>query len=403
MPESGALSTRENHRMSGSPEMKVLFISHVSLGEDLYGAAQSLVYLIEGLQEKGVKCFVILPGDGSQLERMNPPVKYMTLPYNMWAKDQRNLLKRVLNTASHFIFSPIVAVYAIQWQVDIIYTNSIMTPIGALAAGLLGKPHVLHVREFGWEDFRFRFDLGEAFSARLMSNLSKRVIMISKALEKKYSHYINPNKMDVIYNPVHISNGHLQRKSSENIGKDQNHVPKLVIVGRIHPSKGQEDAISAVNELIQRDIGVSLDIVGSGEDQHINELEHMIRKHNLQQYVHLTGYVDDPERIMKAADICLVCSRSEAFGRVTAEAMIAKTSIVGARTGATPELIRENKDGLLYDYGDPVDLANKIEYILENPEEAARMRENGFKRATSEFTLDQYISGVYDILKDISK
>lgn len=104
---------------------------------------------------------------------------------------------------------------------------------------------------------------------------------------------------------------------------------------------------------------------------------------------------------MAAADFVLVCSRAEAFGRVTAEAMLAWTPVVGARSGATPELIRDHQEGLLYEPGDHRDLARKIEYLIQHPEEARQMGKQGYKRASTELTVDRYSKQVYDLLQEL--
>lgn len=236
MPKSDQVILGENSSDLMSTNMKVLFISHVSIGENLYGAAQSLVYLIRGLRERGVEPYVILPGDGSHLESLDPPVVYRYLPFNKWAKDRRGPIKRVLNTLSQPIFALLAAVWALIWRVDVVYTNSITTPVGALAAFLIRKPHVLHIREFGWEDYRLHFDLGEAFSVRLLDRLSDRVIVISDALKEKYLRYFPTAKMHRVYNLVSAEELEGERGVPPEIADRKLHL--AVIVGRVHPARG---------------------------------------------------------------------------------------------------------------------------------------------------------------------
>ena len=56
-----------------------------------------------------------------------------------------------------------------------------------------------------------------------------------------------------------------------------------------------------------------------------------------------------------------MCSRAEAFGRVTVEAMKLGLPVIGAARGATPELVRDGWNGLLYAHGDANELAGKID------------------------------------------
>jgi len=121
----------------------------------------------------------------------------------------------------------------------------------------------------------------------------------------------------------------------------------------------------------------------------------------LEKLVRFTGQVSDPSPIVKGSDIALVCSRSEAFGRVTVEAMKLGKPVVGARGGATPELIQENFNGLLYTPGDYLDLAQKIKYLIDNPEVARQMGENGRRWAEQEFTQEKYAGKVLQALEEV--
>jgi glycosyltransferase involved in cell wall biosynthesis len=81
----------------------------------------------------------------------------------------------------------------------------------------------------------------------------------------------------------------------------------------------------------------------------------------------LTGYYDKKKiAAFKEADLFLMPSRSDAFGIVYLEAWAAGIPVIGARIGATPEVIRENIDGLLVEFDDPEDTAQKVIKLLKN-------------------------------------
>jgi glycosyltransferase involved in cell wall biosynthesis len=70
--------------------------------------------------------------------------------------------------------------------------------------------------------------------------------------------------------------------------------------------------------------------------------------------------------------------------------MPAGKPVIGARSGGTPEIVRDETDGLLYEPCNPPDLARKIRFLCEHPEAAARMGASGRERAQSEFSLERY-------------
>jgi hypothetical protein len=105
--------------------------------------------------------------------------------------------------------------------------------------------------------------------------------------------------------------------------------------------------------------------------------------------------------VIDQADIVLVCSQNEAFGRITLEAMLLKKPVIGTNAGGTPELIREGVNGLLYTPGECIELAEKIEYFIRHPEKIREFGENGYEFARKNFTKNGYGGRVYRLLKPL--
>jgi glycosyltransferase involved in cell wall biosynthesis len=79
--------------------------------------------------------------------------------------------------------------------------------------------------------------------------------------------------------------------------------------------------------------------------------------------VRFTPFTPDPLARLGDADVALMCSSSEAFGRVTVEAMKLGRPVIGADAAGTAELVRDGWNGLLYPAGDPAALAVCIERL----------------------------------------
>jgi glycosyltransferase involved in cell wall biosynthesis len=103
----------------------------------------------------------------------------------------------------------------------------------------------------------------------------------------------------------------------------------------------------------------------------------------------LTGYYDKKKlTAFKEADIYLMPSRSDAFGISFLEAWAAGTPVIGARIGATPEVIRENIDGLLVEFDNPVDIAQKVIKLLKNKKLKKEFGLAGQYRVSQNYTWD---------------
>lgn len=364
-----------------------------------WGAHKALIETIDALKEQGVECFVVLPS-GRELssELSSRGIPCCTIPYRWWMRDKKApLSKRLSRTLLHLIMAVIVALKIRQWQCDVVYTNTISVCVGAFAAAFLGRPHIWHIHEFGYEDHGHVFDLGQNLSLRLVDKLSSVCIVNSKAVAQKYQQFIKPSKLKVVYQTVNVVLG-------GSLTSIMTPTPafKCLIVGRLVEGKRQEDAIRAIVELVQASVGIELYIVGDGNPQYLQYLQTIVTESKLEKHIMFVGYVENAFPFMQSADVVLVCSRCEAFGRVTVEGMRAGKPVIGTRSGGTKELIQDGFNGLLYTPEDHKELAQKIRYIYEHPAVAKQMGENGQQWVASNFSQERYGEEILTLLKPLT-
>ncbi len=93
----------------------------------------------------------------------------------------------------------------------------------------------------------------------------------------------------------------------------------MLLAGRISKEKGQMEAVKALNVLACKGIKLKLLLVGYGIDDYYNDIKNYVKQHRLEEYVRFIQYTDDLRSLRESADIGLICSVKEAFGRVTVE------------------------------------------------------------------------------------
>ncbi len=376
--------------------MRVCFVSHTS-GKG--GAERALVELIEALERRDIECYVILPRNGRLARELRARnVAFCVIPYRLWVGRDAPLWKRISRAILNFAMITPVAMAIMRWRCDIVVTNTFTVCVGALAAAMVSRPHVWYIHDFIYEHHGFAFDLGSRVSLWLMAKLSSSWMVNSYAVAEKFKQYLGPSDLKVVYQSVDFvprsSLGNLDIPSRDRIRL------RCVIVGVLHEAKGQHDAIRAVADLVRAGVHVELLVIGQGDSKYLRFLRSLVDKNRLHGCVEFVGYVENPFPFMESADVVLMCSRYEGFGRVTVEAMRAGKPVIGARSGGTVELVRDGFNGFLYHPGNHLELAERIRYLCEHPGIAAVMGENGQRWASEQFTEERYAKGVLAVLND---
>jgi len=295
----------------------------------------------------------------------------------------------------------LVAWKIFRWKSDVVYSNTSTVCVGAFAARLLGRPHVWHLHEFGLEDQGLSFLFSERFSLSLIDRLSSRCVCVSSVLARKYEKSIEPSKIVVIYPSMHLALDEAISDEPVCLAVARTGRFRCVLVGALIEGKGQEEAIRAFARLKEHGVAAELLIVGAGESRYRRDLEELAK--GLEQEVFFIGHVKNALAVMRNSDAVLVCSRSEAFGRVTIEGMFSKRPVIGARSGATAELIQDRVTGLFYALGDSIDLANKITSVYEDRRMGERLGRTAQEWVKSHFSRDRYVKDLFRLLVSVSE
>jgi FkbM family methyltransferase len=372
-------------------QVDVCFVSHSS---QKGGSERSLLELLEGLVKDGVLCHALLPENGpieADLKRLSVP--YTVIPYRWWILGKNeDRQKAIEEIAQQSIF---VTEEIRRLNPRIIYSNTSVINIGAIAAEELGISHIWHIREYGEQDHSLSFILEKKERFEYISRNSKFVIFNSHAIKEYYSSCADFKSSAVIYNNVSVREVAHNRKDLFT-NKNSLHV---IVVGMIQEGKGQKDAILAIKELKKEGYDVELAIIGNTIDvKYEEECRNIVEEESLDDRVHIIGYLDNAFPAMQESDAVLVCSRNEAFGRVSIEAMLAGKPVIGTNRGGTVELITDGVTGLLYEPGDYQQLKEKIKVLIDNPGKRRKMGEEGYKFVIGRFSQDKYSRKSKDII-----
>ncbi len=108
--------------------------------------------------------------------------------------------------------------------------------------------------------------------------------------------------------------------------------------------------------------------------------------------------------LLKSSKVLVLPSRVESVPNVIKEAFFLKVPVVASNVGGIPEIVTNEKTGLLVEPNNPQNLANAINRLLENKELAKNLADAGFEFLKNNLTWDvllpKYIKFYEDLVKE---
>ncbi len=164
-------------------------------------------------------------------------------------------------------------------------------------------------------------------------------------------------------------------------------IPKEAVVGAIVGAlihrKGHDILFEAMRRAGSFERPFCLLVIGDGPER--ARLEQMAAG----LPVYFLGHCADVGAILRdAADILVIPSRAEAFGRVVIEAAFCGLPAMGSDVEGIPEAIQEGVTGLLFPAGSPATLAEALKLLVNDESLRERLGAAAMKRARQEFTIE---------------
>jgi glycosyltransferase involved in cell wall biosynthesis len=151
---------------------------------------------------------------------------------------------------------------------------------------------------------------------------------------------------------------------------------KVVTVTGINPTKGLETFIEMAAVIAPRFHDVSFHIAGAkytSQERYFRSLERMVAEKVPPGRLSFVGSVEDVPPFLKAADVFVFSSNSESGPMAVWEAMSMGKPVVTTDVGSVREYIEDGESGFIVPVKAPIELARRVEFLLENPELARRL------------------------------
>lgn len=371
--------------------LKVLYVSHSS---GLYGAEKCLLTLVKGLDKNKFIPVAVVPAEGPLKKKLEEHgVKVLVFPLVWWipihksaefTKD-RDMLSRCERLAALIK----------DEGIDIVHTNTSIIAEGAIAAKIAGKPHVWHLHEIleGHPSLNPAMPLYLVY--RFIDFFSESIVVVSEALKDKLIGSISPERIKVVHNGIEVPEG----GTAHTPLRDELKIPKDAIlvctIGPVIKEKGHDTFVEAARKVIEKNKKIVFISIGDiGDFALSSRLRKAIKNYSIKDSFKFLGYRKDVFRILKEIDIYVVSSKTESFSLSAIEAMAAGKPVVATRCGGPEEIVIEGETGFLIPTDSPEAMAERINYLSENPEKRAKLGAEGRKRFEAHFTADKYHEAV---------
>lgn len=276
-------------------------------------------------------------------------------------------------------------------RIDLVHINTCTTPHAAVAARSLNIPVLVHIRE------TVRANLLNDTYLKILSMLAHRIIAVSQAVYEnvRARTWRGVSKMVVIHNGIDfesfdvLSRRHVPREA---LGLPVNRKLIALPAFLLPRHKGHEVLLKAtvilVHELGIRNICVLVigDESGGGLGLFAAALKRYCEEHALTDYVRFLGLRTDVPALLAHADIvCLPSSYDDPLPNAVLEGMAAGKPVVGTAVGGIPELIQDQRTGILIPRDDARALAGALAHLVTDEARAVQMGEAGRRRVEQEF------------------
>ena len=369
--------------MDNIPKKKILFV----ITKSNWGGAQRYVYdLATSLDRTLFDPEVVLGGNGllkEKLEKADIPVISLST------------MERDINIKKEFLSAKELWKLLREKKPDILHLNSSKAGgLGAFVARLAGIKRIIftaHAWAFN-ENREFASKMIISFFHWLTVMFAHQTIAVSEAVKEQVIHMpFMKNRIKVIHLGVEASEYLTKEEAQKELQNDGG--LWIGIIAELHPVKGLLYAIDAIALLAEKHPSLRLYIIGEGDQRSI--IEKQIEKRRLKDMVRLVGFKDDAKKYIKAFDIFMLPSLSEAFGYTLLEAGLAEVPVIATQVGGIPEVIDEA--GILVPSKNAKALSEALLKLISNEELRHQLASALHERVLTYFSVQKMCEETLDV------
>lgn len=244
-----------------------------------------------------------------------------------------------------------------------------------IIGNFFNKITILHFHAFSSETTLFGKDKKLYVK---MFNLADAVVVLSKLWKTEIDQFvINPNKINVIFNPCLVVN------IDKNLPKQK----IILFTGTLNRRKGYEDLIIAFSKISNKFNDWKLVLAGNGELRQANKL---IKNLNLDNKIILKGWISGVEmhELYHNSSIFCLPSYAEGFPMSVLDAWAYGLPVITTPVGGLPDIIEHGENALVFTPGDIKKLIENLDLLMSNSNLRIKLSLASLKLSKESFHID---------------
>jgi glycosyltransferase involved in cell wall biosynthesis len=368
-----------------------------------YGPREVLEHVSEAIVAAGYTPVLAVP-EGAELtaslkERSG---RIATIPRLTTIPRTMNVIQLLVFLRAHLSAARAIRKLAVEENAIAIYATSEATFCGGLAARRLELPSVVHAIGMSINSPRWV----AAFYIRFLDRVTDVFVACSSAVAEMFAeHAVEERKNTVVHNGVDAAHVRVAGAQPITLAHDG---PAVGMVAAYDSRKGHELFVEAAANVARRYPSARFYLIGGalpGQRESAafeQRVTTRIAELGLSDHFEQVGYIRSPEvyRWIRAMDVIVVPSRTEAFAHALLEAMICERPVVATAIEGNLDAFVNGHSGI-YVGRSPKEVADAIGGLLSDPARARAMGEAAGRHATRLFDLSVTVSANAQVIREL--
>jgi glycosyltransferase involved in cell wall biosynthesis len=374
--------------------VKILFYNHTG---QVGGAERLLLTLLQQLDRSQFDSVLVCPAEG--------PLNQLAKQSGVATQTIEGLKARFTWRLDH-LFQYLLSFAQVILQLrktvsdvepDLIHANSVRAGLVATIATVGFKQRVVwHIH-----DLLPRHPFNVIIRGIASLSARSRILAVAQASADRLvgNHSGLRRRAMVIPNAVDLDKFTARNDARECLRRElqiEAHAPVIGMIGRLTPAKGQLEMLQLFPKVLAQIPDAKLLIVGApafnNEHEYLALLNQTIARMNLSDRVHMLGARDDIPDILRALDLLVINSASEACSLVILEAMAGGTPVLATSTGGTPEIIDHQRNGWLVRFHNDDELFAGIVTMLTDSKLRERLSSEARIDVANRYSIPRFIT-----------